>query len=92
MNNRTSPSKTLPSSSFGHHNKLPPIVTSMHTSELLPPSSPSLAFSIANSMFTYVKSTHVTYSFSDVNLLGQCGFGYVHRGILPDGKKLLLNG
>jgi hypothetical protein len=56
--------------------------------ELLPPPSPGLAFSSAKSTFTYEELARATDGFSDANLLGQGGFGYVHRGILPNGKEV----
>ncbi|XP_050878019.1 proline-rich receptor-like protein kinase PERK1 [Lathyrus oleraceus] len=56
--------------------------------ELLPPPSPGLAFSTAKSTFTYEELARATDGFSDANLLGQGGFGYVHRGILPNGKEV----
>lgn len=31
-----------------------------------------------------------TNGFSDANLLGQGGFGYVHKGVLPDGKEVAI--
>jgi len=38
------------------------------------------------SSFSYEELAVATNGFSDVNLLGQGGFGYVHKGVLPNGK------
>ncbi|CAO2815392.1 unnamed protein product [Amaranthus hypochondriacus] len=38
--------------------------------------------------FTYEELAIATDNFSDANLLGQGGFGYVHKGVLPDGKMI----
>jgi len=38
------------------------------------------------SAFTYEELSMATDGFSNLNLLGQGGFGYVHKGILPTGK------
>jgi len=38
------------------------------------------------SAFTYEELTMATDGFSNLNLLGQGGFGYVYKGILPTGK------
>ncbi|GAB4842215.1 Proline-rich receptor-like protein kinase perk1 [Ancistrocladus abbreviatus] len=45
-----------------------------------------LAFS--DSTFTYEELALATDNFSSVNLLGQGGFGYVHKGFLPNGKEI----
>lgn len=42
----------------------------------------------SKSQFTYEELAAATGGFSQVNLLGQGGFGYVHKGILPDGKQV----
>ncbi|PKU80875.1 proline-rich receptor-like protein kinase PERK4 [Dendrobium catenatum] len=52
----------------------------------LPPPSPSLALGFNKSAFTYEELAAATNSFSQANLLGQGGFGYVHKGVLPNGK------
>lgn len=42
----------------------------------------------AKSQFTYEELAVATGAFSQANLLGQGGFGYVHKGVLPDGKEV----
>ncbi|XAR62990.1 Non-specific serine/threonine protein kinase [Bertholletia excelsa] len=54
----------------------------------LPPPSPGLALGFSKSMFTDEELAMATDKFSDANLLGQGGFGYVHKGILPNGKEV----
>lgn len=54
----------------------------------LPPPSPGIALGFSKSTFTYEELARATDGFSDANLLGSGGFGYVHRGILPNGKEV----
>ncbi|XWS69890.1 hypothetical protein CRYUN_Cryun03dG0002500 [Craigia yunnanensis] len=54
----------------------------------LPPPSPGIAMSFSKSTFTYEELARATDGFSDANLLGQGGFGYVHKGVLPNGKEV----
>lgn len=54
----------------------------------LPPPSPGLSLGFSKSTFTYEELSMATDGFSDANLLGQGGFGYVHRGMLPNGKEV----
>jgi len=42
------------------------------------------------SQFTYEELEAATGGFSQANLLGQGGFGFVHKGILPDGKEVAI--
>ncbi|ONK67150.1 uncharacterized protein A4U43_C06F16490 [Asparagus officinalis] len=51
-------------------------------------SSPSVSYGFSKSTFTYEELAMATDAFSDANLLGQGGFGYVHRGMLPNGKEV----
>ncbi|KAF3783739.1 Proline-rich receptor-like protein kinase, partial [Nymphaea thermarum] len=56
----------------------------------LRPPSPGLALDFSKSTFTYEELAIATNGFSAENLLGQGGFGYVHKGILPNGKKVAI--
>ncbi|KAI3775512.1 hypothetical protein L1987_50091 [Smallanthus sonchifolius] len=54
----------------------------------LPPPSPGMSLGFSKSTFTYEELAMATDGFSQANLLGQGGFGYVHRGVLPNGKEV----
>lgn len=54
----------------------------------LPPPHPSLALGFSKSTFSYDELEAATEGFSQANLLGQGGFGYVHKGVLPNGKEI----
>ncbi|XP_042026367.1 putative proline-rich receptor-like protein kinase PERK6 [Salvia splendens] len=55
----------------------------------LPPPHPSVMWSGYNqSTFSYNDLAAATGGFAQANLLGQGGFGYVHKGVLPNGKEV----
>lgn len=54
----------------------------------LPPPHPALALGFSKSTFSYDELEVATGGFSQANLLGQGGFGYVHKGVFPDGKEV----
>ncbi|CAO2209367.1 unnamed protein product [Urochloa humidicola] len=56
--------------------------------ESRPPLSPGTAFNFSRSTFTYEQLAAATNGFSDANLLGQGGFGFVHKGVLPNGTEV----
>ncbi|KAJ8450880.1 hypothetical protein Cgig2_032505 [Carnegiea gigantea] len=53
---------------------------------LPPPPPPSIGFN--KSTFTYDELSAATNGFSQSNLIGQGGFGFVHKGLLPTGKEI----
>ncbi|XP_052180309.1 proline-rich receptor-like protein kinase PERK7 [Diospyros lotus] len=55
----------------------------------MPPPHPSVALVGFNkSTFMYEDLAAATRGFARENLLGQGGFGYVHKGVLPSGKEI----
>ncbi|CAA0807612.1 Proline-rich receptor-like protein kinase PERK4 [Striga hermonthica] len=54
----------------------------------LPPPHPAMALGFNQSSFTYDDLSAATAGFAQSNLLGQGGFGYVHKGVLPNGKEI----
>ncbi|GAB4837272.1 hypothetical protein Ancab_002174 [Ancistrocladus abbreviatus] len=51
-------------------------------------SDPGVATALSSGTFKYEDLLAATDGFSEANLLGQGGFGYVYKGILPDGKEV----
>ncbi|KAG7594895.1 Leucine-rich repeat [Arabidopsis thaliana x Arabidopsis arenosa] len=45
---------------------------------------------IAQNVFTYEDLAQATGNFSSTNLIGQGGFGYVHRGVISDGTEVAI--
>lgn len=68
----------------------PPLMGIFGADKLLPPPSPGLSFGMSKSEFTYEELAIATDGFSSVNLLGQGGFGYVHKGVLPNGREVAI--
>lgn len=52
----------------------------------LPPPHPGIPLSVNTNSFTYDELATATNGFDNSLLLGQGGFGYVHKGVLPNGK------
>ncbi|RWV84417.1 hypothetical protein BHE74_00006156 [Ensete ventricosum] len=79
-----------------HAHRPPPMMNSGDASSAysaphgppLPPPSPVIALALNKSTFCYEELATATNGFSHVNLLGQGGFGYVHKGVLPNGKEI----
>ncbi|KAF0915336.1 hypothetical protein E2562_035560 [Oryza meyeriana var. granulata] len=58
-----------------------------HGTGPLPPPSPGMALGFSKSSFSYDELASATGGFSSANLLGQGGFGYVYKGVLPGSGK-----
>lgn len=54
----------------------------------MPPPHPALALGFNKSTFTYDELAAVTGGFAQSKMLGQGGFGFVHKGVLPNGKEI----
>lgn len=59
-----------------------------HHQPPLPPPSPGISLGFNSNFFTYDDLAMATNGFAQENLLGQGGFGYVHKGVLPNGKEV----
>ncbi|XP_073018065.1 proline-rich receptor-like protein kinase PERK15 [Primulina eburnea] len=59
-----------------------------HLTPMQQPQSPNMGGIGSKSQFTYEELNSATNGFSQSNLLGQGGFGLVHKGVLPDGKEV----
>lgn len=82
-----SPTTPLPEIVLSSTSETSLTASSEGSDKQLPQSSPpKIVCGLSQSTFTYEVLVMATNGFSDVNLLGQGGFGYVHKGVLPDGK------
>ncbi|GMY17631.1 proline-rich receptor-like protein kinase PERK1 [Fagus crenata] len=52
------------------------------------PQAPGVALGFSCAIFTYDQLMVATNGFSEANLLGEGGFGYVHKGVLPNGQEI----
>ena len=52
------------------------------------PPHPAVALGFNQSTFTYDDLAAATNGFAQSNMIGQGGFGYVHKGVLPNGKEV----
>ncbi|KAJ9692345.1 hypothetical protein PVL29_011414 [Vitis rotundifolia] len=68
----------------------PPPMGILGTEKPLPPPSPGISLGFSKSAFTYEELAIATDGFSNINLLGQGGFGYVHKGVLPNGREVAI--
>ena len=50
--------------------------------------SPGLSLTLKGGTFTYEELASATKGFANENIIGQGGFGYVHKGVLPNGKEV----
>ncbi|KZV50604.1 hypothetical protein F511_14607 [Dorcoceras hygrometricum] len=69
---------------------LPSFGSSLNSGKLLQPTASDKSLSFTKTTFTYEELAFATDDFSGFNLLGQGGFGYVHKGVLCDGKQVAI--
>lgn len=55
---------------------------------VLPPPHPTVALGFTQNSFTHDDLSVATGGFAQRNLLGQGGYGYVYKGVLPNGKEI----
>ncbi|KAK8652945.1 hypothetical protein V6N13_126966 [Hibiscus sabdariffa] len=58
--------------------------------QALPPPPPGIPPGLNKNSFTYEELSRATNGFSQSNLIGLGGFGYVHKGVLSDGKEVAI--
>ncbi|KAK8716740.1 hypothetical protein V6N13_044042 [Hibiscus sabdariffa] len=58
--------------------------------QALPPPPPGIPIRFNKNSFTYEELSIATNGFSQSNIIGQGGFGYVYKGVLPDGKEVAI--
>ncbi|CAI9766101.1 unnamed protein product [Fraxinus pennsylvanica] len=80
----------LPSMDGSNPPPPPSIDSGLSCEEPVPPPSTNTCLSFTITTFTYEELALATNGFSSTNLLGQGGFGYVHKGILRDGKEVAI--
>lgn len=64
--------------------------SSLDSEKRIPPPSPGYALGLSQSTFSYEELAMATNAFSSANLLGQGGFGYVHKGVLRNEKAVAI--
>ncbi|KAL9244642.1 hypothetical protein vseg_018400 [Gypsophila vaccaria] len=67
---------------------MPQSNASLGSEESYPSHSSGLPLPFPSGTFTREELSLATDNFSGINLLGQGGFGYVHKGVLPNGKEI----
>ncbi|KAF7817142.1 proline-rich receptor-like protein kinase PERK15 [Senna tora] len=63
-------------------------VKSEHENPIPNHAPPSIGFGSVNGVFAYEELVVATSGFSEAKLLGQGGFGFVYKGVLPSGKEI----
>ncbi|GMI76962.1 proline-rich extensin-like receptor kinase 4 [Hibiscus trionum] len=61
-----------------------------HPPPPLPPPSTNITLGFNKSTFSYEELIAATNGFSQANLIGQGGFGYVYKGVLANGKEVAI--
>lgn len=64
--------------------------SSLNSLEAIPQTTLHMGLDSTKTTFTYEELALATENFSDANLLGQGGFGYVHKGVLHDGRDVAI--